>query len=216
MAKWEDQCLVTFQGTNNPEAVMKDVEFLKKPVSWSSCDGCKVHGGFLDVWESLKGCVTQQLNAHGCPAGSQIRTTGHSLGAALNGLAMLELASSGWNISESYDFGMPRTGDAKFAQEFDKRFAQVSFRLTHHMDPAPHLPPEELLVDLHFMHKEPEVFYNGDLAGGYTICTTVDDKTCAARYNDLAVDLSHWSDHFVYLGVETSPSGCPADAAVVV
>merc|ERR1712135_75773 len=80
------------------------------------------------------------------------RVTGHSLGAALAGLAALSLESYGYQIEEVYTFGMPRTGDAIWAKDFNARFSDRFFRVTHHEDPVVQIPPDYLIVDWHFEH----------------------------------------------------------------
>lgn len=206
VAKWEGQCLLSFEGTSNVASLIDDLKILKVATQWPICGDCKVHDGFLKEWRSLQGCVLQNLNALGCGTGSSIRSTGHSLGAAINGLAVLDLDGAGWKISETYDFGMPRTGDEKFASAFDAKFGDRSFRVTHHKDPVPQVPPADLIVDWHFEHHEPEIFYPGAVSGGHKECTQPKDNNCAHQYWNFPLD--DLLDHLDYMGTYTSIFGC--------
>merc|ERR1711976_1125310 len=107
------------------------------------------------------------------------RTTGHSLGAAMNSLAMIELTDAGWVIEESYDFGKPRTGDSNFAATHKRLFQDKPvWRVTHGEDPVPQVPPTDLLdLKWQFQHVEPEIYYPGDVMGGYAQCEA-DDHSC--------------------------------------
>merc|ERR1712048_203763 len=138
-----------------------------------------------------------------------IRTTGHSLGAAINGLAMMDLTKDGWDIEESYDFGKPRTGDSNYAKAYDALFKGKAWRVTHAEDPVPQLPPDELIVDWRFEHTEPEIYYKGKVSDGHQECTKAhDDTECAEQYWNVPIDLLHIPDHLDYMGVDTSFFGC--------
>jgi len=210
---WEGKCLVSFEGTSDIASFIKDLEFMKSGTSWDVCDGCKVHGGFLDEYNSVKQCVQTALTGNGCPTGSPIRTTGHSLGAAMNSLALLDLAQEGWEIEESYDFGKPRTGDSKFAATHNALFADRAWRVTHSHDPVPQVPPDSLIVDWHFEHVEPEIYYKGSVSEGYKQWTKAhDDTKCVEQYWNVPLDLLHIADHLTYMGTDTSFFGCDNSA----
>lgn len=215
VSTWEGSCLVSFEGTSNIASAIADLEFLKKSVTWNKCSNCRLHGGFLDEWNSLEKCVKTELASVGCPAGKSIRLTGHSLGAALSGIAGVSLSSDGWKVVEHYNFGMPRTGDANFAKAFNSLGGEF-YRVTHHEDPVVQLPPDELIIDWHFEHVEPEIFYNGDVSKGHVGCSVADDKKCSGQYWNLPIDALHIPDHLDYMGTETSTSDCKSGDIVVV
>jgi hypothetical protein len=217
VGKWEGKCLVSFEGTSNIASFIKDLEFLQKAVSFDGCDGCKVHGGFLDEYHSLQQCVKSALSSTGCPTGSEIRSTGHSLGAAVNSIAMLDLSSAGWIIEESYDFGKPRVGNSNFAAAHNQLLAGKAWRVTHAKDPVPQVPPDQLIVDWHFEHVEPEIYYKGKVASGFQQCTVAhDDTQCAEQYWNVPLDLLHIEDHLDYMEQKTSIVGCSNSEAVSV
>mmetsp|Transcript_32071 Transcript_32071/g.70154 ORF Transcript_32071/g.70154 Transcript_32071/m.70154 type:complete len:336 (+) Transcript_32071:108-1115(+) len=204
IAQWKGHGLVSFEGTHTTSSMVKDLEANKEKAGLPSCASCWVHRGFLDEWHSLRGCVIQTLADIGFAEGSEVRVTGHSLGAAVSVIAMIDLVSSGWKILESYNFGMPRTGGKVFASTFNDLFRGRFFRITHHMDPVPHVPPDIL----EFMHVGSEVFYDGNVSKGYTLCEHGEDYECAGRYWDIARDLFHLGDHSDYMDVITGSAGC--------
>jgi hypothetical protein len=207
---WEGKPIVSFEGTHDVASAITDLKVWKTSTPWSQCDNCRVHDGFLKEYNSLKDCVQQTLGSLGFPSGSKIRTTGHSLGAAINSLAMMDLEKEGWKIEESYDFGRPRTGDESFASTWNSQFNGRAWRITHARDPVPQVPPRDLIVNWHFEHGFPEVFYRKSVAKGHVTCSNVADsfENCAEQYRDLALDLLNTADHLDYMGVDTSPLGC--------
>jgi len=157
----------------------------------------------------VKQCIHTALRGTGCPTGSAIRTTGHSLGAAMNSIAMLDLTNAGWRIEESYDFGKPRVGDTNFAAAHNSLLQGKVWRITHAEDPVPQVPPDQLIVDWRFEHVEPEIYYPGDVSGGYQKCVSAhDDTQCVEQYWNVPIDLLHIADHLDYMGSRTSLSGC--------
>jgi hypothetical protein len=208
VGQWDGTCVVSFEGTSNVQSFLTDLEFWKSATDWDVCDGCKVHSGFLKEYKSLQQCVKQSLGDVGCPSGSSIRSTGHSLGAAIDGIAMMDLHSAGWKIEESYNFGMPRTGNEQFAAAFNQLFSSNFYRVTHHRDPVVQVPPDALIVNWHFKHTEPEVFYKGKVADGFTQCSVAKDKKCSGQFWDVAIDLLNLADHLDYMGTSTSFFDC--------
>uniref|UniRef100_A0AAF5PUP3 Fungal lipase-type domain-containing protein n=1 Tax=Wuchereria bancrofti TaxID=6293 RepID=A0AAF5PUP3_WUCBA len=75
----------------------------------------------------------------------QVKFTGHSLGGAIASLAatrtVIQRLRTG-NQIKLITFGQPRTGDYQFAT-YHNTYIPFSFRLVHHLDLVPHLPPCE-------------------------------------------------------------------------
>jgi predicted lipase len=208
---WEEKGLVSFEGSANILAWIRNLDFPQTATGWDQCADCKVHEGFLAEYNTLESCIKSSLEEIGAPTGSTIRTTGHSLGAALNNLAMLDLDYSGWIIEESYDFGKPRTGDSAFAAAWNSKFSDIAFRVTHHRDPVPQVPADDV-GGLHFdwEHVQPEIWYEGDLSSGYQECDEPHHTTCVEQYWNIPFEiLFHDSvdDHLQYL--DLSIAGCP-------
>lgn len=212
VARWEGLGLVSFKGTSDIPSFMQDLAAVQAPPGRSICSDCKVHAGFVDEWRSMKGCVVAALGSVGSPEGSEIRMTGHSLGAALAGIGMLDLATDGWVVAEAYNFGMPRAGDAVWAGAFNGLFADGRFyRVTHRRDPIPHLPPKNAMIDWDVQHVDSEVFYGDRLEDGHRRCPKAGDLRCADQFTNLPLMLVlSLPDHLLYMGVHTSIFGCSA------
>eukprot|EP00927_Polykrikos_kofoidii_P066790 TRINITY_DN62352_c0_g1_i1.p1 TRINITY_DN62352_c0_g1~~TRINITY_DN62352_c0_g1_i1.p1 ORF type:complete len:310 (-),score=34.57 TRINITY_DN62352_c0_g1_i1:110-997(-) len=202
VAHWEDMCVVAFEGSQTPKSFIVDLEATPEQIPYDcpGMFGCVVHAGFHDEWLSHKQCVKSNLDKLGCGAGTGkgIRTTGHSLGASVNLLAMIALVKEGYEVVESYHFGTPRTGNTAFATLFNQMFKGKHYRVTHAYDPVVHMPPP-----VGFEHVEPEVFYPGANSAGFQECTVAGNYSeCSAQNWDFPWDvLVHAMDHLHYMDV---------------
>jgi len=186
--------MIVFRGTVpwDIKNWIEDLNFIY--TSYANCDnGCKVHEGFYGDFKEVQSDMMKKLNSkiknH---PDSQIIVTGHSLGAAIATLAASELISKGIQVDHLYTFGSPRVGDSNYVSWFESKFNTNNvFRITHHMDPVPHLPP----LDFTFLHLPYEVFYNLENSS-YQICDgSGEDKNCSDKYiADLLV-----TDHITYM-----------------
>jgi len=224
VGKLRDQagCLVAFRGSDNVENWVRDLEIWKVfPSTFEECAGCKVHSGFYDIWRNVRGLVMSALKDVGCAPASLtdnvLYVTGHSLGAALTHLAMFSLDDAGYRIAKTYSFEAPRTGNRVFSDSFTQRFTRrfPVFRVTHHMDPVPHLPLEAM----GYTHVQTEVYYNK--TGGYKLCPQLEDKSCADQFRDIVgLVIFHSGDHcgspLVPNGDICNPIGCGKDDSIIV
>lgn len=100
----------------------------------------RVHEGFnkaLDyVWANVEKTVSEYLDQK-----QTFWVTGHSLGGALATLAVDRFTENGISVSGMYTFGQPKAGDRKFAQNFDDKMKERSFRFVHDEDVVPKAPP---------------------------------------------------------------------------
>lgn len=82
--------IISFRGTVNLINDLEDINFVKKDYPY--CNGCEVHTGFLEAWESLENSTMSYLSSlvksH---SDADILITGHSLGGAIAEFAALEL-----------------------------------------------------------------------------------------------------------------------------
>ena len=173
------EALVVFRGTEPlslKDWIKDDLEFAKlKPASILDCGACKVHEGFYDSYMALRPGILAALAAQGTVKGSSVYVTGHSLGAAMASLAMLDLHGQGFNIQQSYTFGQPRVGDDAYYSAFKAAMGVAGeFRVVHNCDPVPHLPLE--LMGFH--HVSTEVWYD-ESNDDYVVCDgSGEDPAC--------------------------------------
>lgn len=87
------------------------------------------------------------------------------------------------------NFGQPRVGDDDYAAFSDLKIPN-QWRLVHHKDIVPHLPPAEF--PFKFYHTSTEVFEDKD--GNYTICQPGEDPKCCNQYWTYSI-----ADHSTYM-----------------
>lgn len=112
----------------------------------------QVHSGFLSAYDSVRNRLLSFIKTSiSFKDGEKDETskwhvyvTGHSLGGALATLLALELSSSQMakfgriNVT-MYNFGSPRVGNKRFAEEYNKR-VKDSWRVVNHRDIIPSVP----------------------------------------------------------------------------
>jgi len=143
---------------------------------------------------------------------------GHSLGGAFATLAALDISLLNLVDKERlhlYTYGAPRVGDFNLASKIVDSIGEI-YRMTHHRDVVPHLPPcvpsikggcaawpehvnEAGFYAFNAYHIWPEVFHVDDNPYNYKICSTPEDPTCANQYL-IAISVN---DHVNYLGIST-------------
>lgn len=187
-----NEIIVAFSGTD-PLSIrnwIDDINFVK--VDYPYCAGCEVHKGFYNTFQSVQEQV-QNLTASYMSQypGATLTVTGHSLGAALAGHCVAEFVHQGYTVTSAYVYGMPRVGNEAFEEWFISVVPGL-FRVVHHKDPVPHLPPS----NWGFHHMAYEVFYVSDY-NDYTVCSIEgEDESCSDQY---AVDLNV-DNHLRYMG----------------
>uniref|UniRef100_A0A6B2LEG4 Fungal lipase-type domain-containing protein n=1 Tax=Arcella intermedia TaxID=1963864 RepID=A0A6B2LEG4_9EUKA len=188
--------IVAFTGTN-PLSIKNWIDDIDTiPTSYSACSGCAVHEGFYHTYLSVQdevrnGFRSILLKYPNLP----VQVTGHSLGAVLAELGALDLIQTfRVRVSSMYHFGGPRLGNDAFTRYLLSSIGEV-YRVTHWMDPVPHLPPEAF----GFVHNPQEVFYNDDQSS-YTLCSSTngEDPSCSDQFV-LDADIP---DHLNYIGFD--------------
>jgi len=203
IAAWSgDECVLAFRGTKNAANIVADVDIVTvNPYGRAACPKCKVHKGFYDSWQSLQGQARTALAKLGC---SQVRITGHSLGASIASLAAYELSLE-YQVSAVYTYGQPRTGNTHWVSAFAERLVDVPyFRVVDFKDPIPHLISQNMFFQ-GWEHQVPEVYYQATQLGEYIICNEQQNKTCSAQWNTLECQL-YGCMHCSYLGM--NPCDC--------
>ena len=192
---------VVFRGTE-PSSLKNWILNLNisHPAPYDGCAGCSVEGGFYHGYQELMPNIRSSLSQMGFGPGDQVLVTGHSLGASMATVAAYELAGAGWDVLPMYTFGQPRTGNDAFHSSFDGRVEQ--WRVTHHHDPVPHLPPE----DFGYHHTATEVWYN-EANTQYQVCDgSGEDPNCADSVP--WYDLLDVEDHLHYMGIMIDGATC--------
>lgn len=193
---------MSFRGTETLENWLENLRFAKTDREMS-CPGCKVHSGFLDSFNTVSAGVLAAIkHQHELHPGAQVYTTGHSLGGALAIIAAYVLEyDMNVSISGVFTYGAPRVGNGAFADFFNRASdTKVTYRLTHHRDPVPHLP----IKAMGFRHAATEVFFAGD-THSHTVCNgSGEDPKCSNHY---LLDYSV-HDHLHYYGEAIGDKGC--------
>jgi len=191
--------VVAFAGTD-PLSItnwIDDIDAIKVPYAPCEADGCEVHEGFYDTYLSVQSqiqtAVQKLWDMYGESTNFQV--TGHSLGGALATMCAIDFYVN-YDVEPQfvYTFGEPRVGNSQFASYYESKIYN-QMRVTHHKDPVPHVPSE----DMGFYHEPREYFYQSNPNGTYTICEDIgEDPNCCDQYTvDLDVE-----DHLDYMGFD--------------
>jgi len=133
---------VVFRGTKTIDEWIADADFPFVPYTNVS-NGGMTEKGFTDIYESL-GIVEEVNSLAKMGDFDNVYITGHSLGAALAGLAMPDIAANtDFSDPVTYSFASPRVGDSTFKSRFDG-FDTESWRVFNTNDEVPKLPPSAL------------------------------------------------------------------------
>ncbi|MCO5594626.1 hypothetical protein L7F22_048659 [Adiantum nelumboides] len=163
VALWRDaehhRLVIAFRGTEQVKWKDLRTDLMLLPVSFSPervggkfKEEAKVHGGFLNAYDSvisrLKSLVKASIKTSNVNGDTehpwQVYVTGHSLGGALATLAALELSTSRLSREHRikvtmYNFGSPRVGNKKFADRYNM-IVKDSWRVVNHLDIIPTVP----------------------------------------------------------------------------
>jgi len=111
----DESIYVVFRGSASLQNWISDFTTTKTSyTTWPECN-CQVHQGFFVAYQEVSTNVrTEVQRLHALYPNYAVKSTGHSLGAALALLAQMDLIKDGFNAS-MYNFGQPRAGDKIFA-----------------------------------------------------------------------------------------------------
>ena len=128
---------VVFRGTQltSIKNWMQNSKLSKVPYEFCNC---KVHEGFLNVYNTLKESLMINLaDMRRIHKEAKITLLGHSLGGAVATLAAFDVMSKFGNLASFMTFGSPRVGDAAFAKWWNGVFSNMdTARVTHNRDPG--------------------------------------------------------------------------------
>ncbi len=134
----DELILIAFRGTEPKK--LKDVMTDAKIKRVSAKGGGHVHRGFKAALEAVSAdmaAVVRQLRDHDQP----VFVTGHSLGAALAGLAVAASKTERIPIAGVYTYGQPRIGNKLFAKKFKQNYGRRAFRVVNNNDTVTRVPP---------------------------------------------------------------------------
>ena len=184
---------IVFRGSASVLNWIDDIKIKRIPyTSYPRCN-CSVHDGFYTTTQRLYPSVLPDVRLlQKKYKYNNIILTGHSLGAAIAHLMMLELKRD--NIfSTVYNFGQPRIGDLEYAKFVSFYNRDMIYRYTHYKDIVPHIPPNSL----DYYHTCAEIYE--DETGKLKNCSVFfcEDPTCSSQF---LLRETNADDHSTYLG----------------
>jgi len=161
----------------------------------SDCTGCAAHSGILASWRTLESNVVSQLAQHVQSSPSaRLVICGHSLGGGLATLAAYYLVVwHGFNAAnmDVFTYGAPRTLNNAFARHYLATKSWPSWRMTHWLDPIPHLP----FMQMGFHHVGTEIFQSGSCSTYWVGDGTGEDQQCSDQFGPLS-GVSLWNVNY--------------------
>lgn len=141
--------ILSFRGTEPANIInwLTDSNTMMRPFL-----GGQVHSGFLNntkaLWSQIIECI------QGAPNLETLYLTGHSLGAAMAGVAAMKLSEDNpaeWQkVKGIYTFGQPMIANRTLAKLCDERFGQLFYRHVYARDVVPRVPSRDLGDYAHF------------------------------------------------------------------
>jgi len=140
--------IISIRGTSNLKNFKQDAEYI--PTKNKKL-GIYVHKGFDRDTAKILDDILPRLNKN-----YAVKVTGHSLGAAIASLLMINLHEEGFTIKHSVNFGQPKFTNKKGAQKY--QFLPM-LRVVNENDLVPLVPPVTLLDSTHgrYTHFKSEV-----------------------------------------------------------
>ena len=174
----DNSIYVAFRGSESILNWITDLSTTKTTYTTFPECNCEVHKGFYDAEQrALPQILAEVARLRLTYPTAAVKTTGHSLGAALATLAAMDLVAAGYTV-ETYNFGSPRVGDKNFSAIAGTKM--IEWRVTHLKDPVPHSPGDGgLLAFWHVCREEYE-----DAVGNVHSCnaTNCEDPNCANQW----------------------------------
>ena len=127
----QNEIVVSFQGSSDILDWLRD--FMIHRISYSGCQDCKVHSGFLKAYNPLKDEMLRKVNTLYQEHPKKVLVTGHSLGGAMATLAAADLVNARYTV-DLITFGAPRVGNKEFAQYVDRIVKGLNLRVTYKND----------------------------------------------------------------------------------
>ncbi|MBC9252792.1 lipase [Pseudomonas alcaligenes] len=157
----QGETFLVLRGTESAQDWLDNLEAEQKPWPWHDGQG-QVHGGFLKLYGSLRDLALAALDSLQ-PRGS-LWLCGHSLGAALSSMALLDLRER-WPDQplQHYNFASPRLAAPDFAAAYNA-LGVPTYRLVNDSDLVPEVPPA-VADSLLYQHLGLAVSFTASYAG---------------------------------------------------
>ena len=157
---------------------------------WPECK-CEIHSGFQKAANSVGAQIIGEVNRlKGVHKGALVKTTGHSLGAAMAQLTAMTLLKNGIAVDNMINFGAPRIGDNRYAAFSDSVFKN-QWRVVHAADIVPHNPTS--IWPINYYHTSTEIWEKPEKT--YRVCRAGEDPKCCNSELIYLID-----DHLEYMG----------------
>jgi len=212
LAHYEKAIIISFRGTNGFFQLLNEVNHVvlkeKKPSPIGGLVAYYFHTVFQQIWDAgLKDDVDRLLKEY--PT-YEIWVTGHSLGGSVASIAATWILNE-YNLENEriklVTFGQPRTGDSEFALSHNMKLPR-SYRVTHHRDMVPHVPPEKFES---YFHHQSEIWYPKAMSQNslFVVCNDGESNECSDKnWIDTSI-----SDHLNYFETSVSVYGVGGCAA---
>ncbi|EAR87802.2 lipase family protein (macronuclear) [Tetrahymena thermophila SB210] len=175
----KNQILVVFRGSilSDKKNVLIDLDILK--INYPFCQNCKVSKGFLGAYQKLKSQANKLIQEYKQRYNdAQIVATGHSLGAALASLFVVDVFETfNYQVDYMFTFGSPRVGNQHFANYFNQIISpDNNFRVFKGKDSIARFPSSTI----GYNHFGQGVYY--DEQDNYIFCQNEFDANCNQYY----------------------------------
>mmetsp|Transcript_51115 Transcript_51115/g.152867 ORF Transcript_51115/g.152867 Transcript_51115/m.152867 type:complete len:645 (+) Transcript_51115:2-1936(+) len=186
------QCVIALRGTwvQPANRLVNSNHSLLDFQSPSCPSGCQVAAGPYGMYLEMEPAILQKLDALGCPAGSTIAVTGHSLGGEVASIAMFFLAERrGYNIALSYTFEQPKAFNRRAVEVMERvltRDRPVSFfRVTNRNDWVVRIPLDDQMYQAGY-----QVWFYGSALSvdEYRLCGTQLEATTGCGADGIPLD----------------------------
>ncbi|MGO4886947.1 lipase family protein [Anaerobacillus sp. MEB173] len=135
--------IVAFRGTITDPDWVADAEVNQVNFPFAPNTG-KTHYGFTSIYQSCRDEIISSLKKR--PAHKKLYFTGHSLGAALATLAVVDAAENTQFTNPMIcTFGSPRVGTPYFSKKYSSMI-QKSIRVVNIFDLIPMVPPAQINI----------------------------------------------------------------------
>lgn len=182
--------VVSVRGTENIKNWQADADYVQAK---DGKLGIYVHKGFDHATRELYHDVSAEIKK-----GYRLRTTGHSLGAAVSTLLMMYLQHDGIEIDKSINFGQPKFTNKNGVEKYR---SLPLLRVVDENDVVPLVPPVTLVDSIHgrYQHLGPEVILLQDQYYTFVDEQAAEQESIGSFWKDLGHESvkEHFMDNYI-------------------